>query len=231
MNKLYVLHGWSFRNTQPWEQVKEYLAKQGIKAELLCVPGFDLTKENKTVYDIQDYVDFAKKKIPKGSIALGHSNGGRILLNLMSQDQNYLKGTILLSSAGIYEASRKRDIMRKLSKVFAPLKGSRLLRKIVHKLSGASDYSQAPDNMKKTLSNMLDSDKSLKIDGITTPVRLIWGEDDSVTPLRQGRKIKASIKGSTLKTVPGWSHAPYLQDPEKLADTIAEEFKKITGEK
>lgn len=231
MKKLYVLHGWSFRNTQPWEQVKEFLAKQEIKAELLCVPGFDLTKEDKTVYTVQDYVDFAKNNIPKGSIAVGHSNGGRILLNLMSRDSDHLKGAILLSSAGIYEPSRKRDIMRKLSKVFAPLKGSHFLRKVVHKISGASDYSQAPDNMKKTLSNMLDSDKDLRIDGITTPVRLIWGENDSVTPLRQGRKIKDSIKGATLKTVPGWSHAPYLQDPKKLADVIAKEFQKIAGEK
>ena len=149
----------------------------------------------------------------------------------MSQDASYLKGAILLSSAGVYEPSRKRDILRSLSKIFAPLKGSRLIRKIVHKITGASDYSQAPENMKQTLSNMLDSDKDLDFSHVSTPVRLIWGEDDNVTPLRQGKKIKHTIKGSTLKTVPGWSHAPYLQDPERLANIISAEYEKIIGDK
>ena len=231
MKKLYIIHGWSFRNIQPWVQVKEKLAEKGIDAELLCVPGFDLTKEDRTVYDINDYIAFVYKNIPKGSIALGHSNGGRILLNLMSRDSEHLKGCILLSAAGIYEPSRKRDLLRKLSKILAPFKKIGILRKGIHKIIGASDYNQAPDNMKQTLTNMLDSDKELDITGIKTPVRIIWGEDDTTTPLRQGQRIHESIKGSTLRVVPNWKHAPYLDHAGELSEIIAEEYKKLTQKK
>ncbi len=226
MNKLYIIHGWTYK-PEPWEEVIADLKKHGIEAELLRVPGLG-TKSDK-VYTIEDYANWAKKTIPKGSIALGHSNGGRILLNmLVAEGSDYLKGLILLDSAGIYEESMKRNMARVLSKTLSPLKKVPLARKVVHKVLGASDYDQAPENMKKTLTNMLDSDKSLDISGITTETQIIWGSDDNITPPRQGKKMHELLKNSELDIKDGWRHARYLVDTHELAEVIAEKYEKLT---
>jgi pimeloyl-ACP methyl ester carboxylesterase len=218
MKKLYVIHGWTY-TVEPWARTISLLKSEyDIEVEMLHVPG--LTTGSKNVWDIEGYKNWADKNIPNGSIALGHSNGGRILLNLCAEKPNKLKHLILLDAAGVYEKSAKRDISRKLSKVFAPLKKSALLRKVFHKLVGASDYDRAPENMKQTLANMLSSDKKLDIKKVKTNTSILWGEKDTVTPLRQAEKMHEMIEGSTLVTYKNWTHAPYIADPAGLARAI-----------
>lgn len=226
MQKLYIIHGWTYK-PEPWLEVIECLKRHKIDAELLRVPG--LGTESSESYTIEDYAKWAAKNIPKGSIALGHSNGGRILLNMLNmKGSDYLKGLILLDSAGIYEESTKRNMARVLSKTFAPLKKSKFLRKAFHKVVGASDYDAAPENMKVTLDNMLNSDKALRLDGITTPTQIIWGTDDNITPPRQGKKMHELLQNSELDMKEGWRHSRYLVDTQELADVIAEKVKKLT---
>ncbi len=226
MPKLYIVHGWTYK-PEPWEEVISELKKEHkIDVELLRVPGLGTKSED--IYTIDDYVKWAAKHIPKGSIALGHSNGGRILLNLLAQKgSDYLEGLILLDSAGIYEASRKKDLMRKMSKAFAPLKKSKVARKVVHKILGVHDYNDAPENMKKTMTNMLDSDKSLDISRIATKTMIIWGTDDQMTPLRQGEKMHNLLKNSKLTIKKGWRHSHYLQDIKETAAEIAKQYEEL----
>lgn len=222
---LYIIHGWTYK-PEPWLEVIESLKRHHINAELLRVPG--LGEKSDQVYTIEDYRDWAKASIPRGAIALGHSNGGRILLNLLRDEgSSYLSGLILLDSAGIYEPSRKRDLSRRLSKLFAPVKKVPLARKVVHKVLGASDYDAAPENMKKTLTNMLDSDKSLDISDITTNTQIIWGSDDQITPLRQGQKLHAALKNSSLHVKEGWRHSHYLVNIDELANEIANAYQTL----
>ena len=190
---------------------------------MLNVPG--LTTPSNRVWTIENYVAWANKHLPSGAIALGHSNGGRILLNLCAQNPKKLQKLILLDSAGVYEKSFKRNIFRSLSKIASPLKKVPGLAKIVHKLIGASDYENASTNMKATLQNMLSSDQSLILAKVTTPTAIIWGEDDKITPVRQAHILKRKLVNSTLSIHPNWAHAPYLKDPEGLAKAILKELK------
>lgn len=222
--KLYIIHGWTYR-PEPWHEVIDELKKLGVEAELLRVPGLG-TKSEK-VFTIEDYAKWAREKLPKGSFALGHSNGGRILLNLLKDDPTYLKGIILLDSAGIWEKENRRMVLKALSKAFAPLKKSKFIRKAVHHLIGANDYENAPENMKKTLDNMINSDKTLDITKVTTRAEIIWGEDDQTTPLRQGKKMQELLPNSNLTTKPGWRHSHYLVSTSELATEIADKFQKL----
>lgn len=218
MKKIYIIHGWTY-TVKHWEKTIDILKREyKIDAEMLHVPG--LTTDSKKVWTIEEYVDWADKNIPKGSIALGHSNGGRILLNLCAKKPDKLKHLILLDAAGVYEKSIKRNISKKISKVFSPLKKSALLRKAFHKIIGASDYDRAPENMKKTLANMLNSDKSLNISKVKTKTTILWGEKDNTTPLRQGQKMHELIEGSDFYSYKNWTHAPYIVDPSGLARAI-----------
>lgn len=221
---LYIIHGWTY-DAHGWDQTIAELEKSGIKVKFLKVPG--LTTPSSKVFTIEDYVDWAEQHLPNGAIALGHSNGGRILMNLAIKHPKKLKHLILLSSAGVYAPSRKARILRPITKALSPLKNIPGARRVLHKLIGASDYQKAPENMKKTLRNMLDSDKNLDISKVQVPTTILWGAEDTVTPPDQGRQIHKSIKNSTWKLIKGWPHAPYLKHPEELAHEIEKVTKSI----
>ena len=220
---LYIIHGWTY-TTAPWQKTIALLEKQGLKVEMLHVPG--LTTSSKKVWTIEEYVKWADSNIPDGSVALGHSNGGRILLNLCAEKPNKLKHLILLDAAGVYEESSKRDFTRTLSKKLAVFKKVPGLTKVWHKLTGATDYANAPVNMKQTLSNMLDSDKKLDLTKVIVPTSIIWGLNDNVTPPRQAEVMHEKILGSTLDMHAGWTHAPYISHPADLAKAILRAYKK-----
>lgn len=215
--KLYIIHGWTY-TTAPWTQTIDLLEKRGINIEMLNVPG--LTSPSKKVWTIEEYAKWADRNLSDGAIALGHSNGGRILLNLCAEKPEKLKQLILLDAAGVYEVSSKRDIVRSISKKFGFLKNIPGLTKIWHKLTGTTDYARAPENMKQTLANMLESDKNLDLTKVTTPTSIIWGAADTVTPPHQGEKMHSEIIGSNFDLHANWTHAPYLSHPKELADAI-----------
>ena len=217
MKTIYVIHGWTY-TVAPWTKTIALLKDHGVEIKMLHVPG--LTTKSDKIWTIDQYVEWADQNIPDGAIALGHSNGGRILLNLLSLKPDKLRHVVLLDAAGVYEDSRKRSLAYKASKALAPLKNIKILRKIVHKILGASDYDRAPENMKRTLTNMLNSDKKLDMSKVTTPATILWGKQDTVTPPRQGLKMHRALKNSTLKFYDNWTHAPYICDPEGLAKAI-----------
>ena len=226
MADLYIIHGWTY-TVEPWKTTFKLLKDSGISVKMLHVPG--LTEESKKVFTIDDYVKWADENIPDGAIALGHSNGGRILLNLCSRKPEKLKHLILLDAAGVYEPSAKKKIVAGLAKIGKPLKKIPVVDKAFHRLTGSTDYSKAPENMKKTLANMLESDKNLDFSKVTTPAFILWGKKDTTTPPRQATKMYESLPNAELKFYANWTHAPYISDPEGLAraiTTLITRFKK-----
>ena len=220
MKTLYIIHGWTY-TVEPWTKTIEILRdKYQIEVKMLHVPG--LTEQSQKVWPINDYVRWAKRELPDDAVVLGHSNGGRILMNLTIKHPKKLSHLILLDSAGIYEKSLKRDLLRGLSKAFGIFKRVPILRKVFHKLVGASDYAHAPENIKKTLANMHESDKNLDPSRIKVKTSILWGENDQITPLRQGKKLHDLISGSTFYSSDKWRHAPYIDDPKGLAKAISE---------
>lgn len=226
MADLYIIHGWTY-TVEPWKTTFKLLHDNGLNVKMLRVPG--LTEESKKVFTIDDYVKWADENIPDGAIALGHSNGGRILLNLCSRKPEKLKHLILLDAAGVYEPSAKKKIVAGLAKIGKPLKKLPLVDKAFHKITGSTDYSKAPENMKKTLANMLESDKDLDFSKVTTPTFILWGKKDTTTPPRQATKMYEGLPNAELKFYANWTHAPYISDPEGLAraiSTLITRFKK-----
>ncbi len=217
MVDLYIIHGWTY-TVEPWAKTLEILRDNGISVKMLHVPG--LTEESKKVFTILDYMRWANKNIPDGAIALGHSNGGRILLNLCAKKPEKLKYLILLDSAGVYEPTAKKKIVEKMAKIGKPLKKIPLVDKVFHRVTGSTDYSKAPENMKETLANMLTSDKDLDFSKVTTKTFILWGKKDTTTPPRQATKMYESLPNAELKFYANWTHAPYISNPDELARAI-----------
>ena len=217
MADLYIIHGWTY-TVEPWKKTIELLREKGLSVKMLHVPG--LTEESKKEFTIADYVKWADQEIPDGAIALGHSNGGRILLNLCAEKPEKLKYLILLDAAGIYEPSMKKKMVEKVAKIGKPLKKIPLVDKAFHRITGSTDYSKAPENMKKTLVNMIDSDKNLNLTKVETKTFILWGKKDTTTPPRQATMMYEKLPNAELKFYTNWTHAPYISSPDELARAL-----------
>lgn len=224
MADLYIIHGWTY-TVEPWKNTLAMLRDNGISVKMLHVPG--LTEKSDKVYTIDDYMKWADENIPDGAIALGHSNGGRILLNLCSKKPEKLKYLILLDSAGIYEPSARKRLIERIAKIGAPLKKVSVINKAFHKITGSTDYSRAPENMKETLVNMLDSDKDLDLSKVTTKTFILWGKKDTTTPPRQATALYEKLPNAELKFYANWTHAPYISSPEELARALTTLIKRM----
>ncbi|HMS92780.1 MAG TPA: alpha/beta hydrolase [Candidatus Saccharibacteria bacterium] len=224
---LYIIHGWTY-SIEPWTATVSILRTKGINVHQLRVPG--LTAKSSDVWDIDGYVEWLRSELEgmENPIVLGHSNGGRILLNYLKAYPGSFEKLILLNAAGINvsneKISMKRRVFRIAAKILKPLKYIPLVRKVVYRLIGGSDYDRAPANMKKTLHNMLESDKNLDLTDIQTLTAVLWGKDDPITPLAQGNKMAHDLPNATIREFDGWAHAPYITHPVELAEAIMQEL-------
>ena len=224
MVDLYIIHGWTY-TVEPWRTTLAILKKNGISVKMLRVPG--LTEPSDKVFTIEDYARWADQEIPDGAVALGHSNGGRILLNLCAKKPEKLKHLILLDAAGVYEPSARKRFIEKMAKIGKPLKKVKIIDKAFHKFTGSTDYSKAPENMKVTLANMLASDQELDFSKVETPTFIMWGKKDTTTPPRQATEMYEKLPHAELKFYANWTHAPYISDPEGLARALTTLVKRI----
>lgn len=224
MADLYIVHGWTY-TVEPWKKTLDILKKQGLNVKMLHVPG--LTEESKKVWTIDDYAKWADNEIPDGAIALGHSNGGRILLNLCAKKPEKLKYLILLDAAGIYEPTLKKRVVERVAKIGKPLKKIPIIDKVFHRLTGSTDYSKAPANMKETLKNMLSSDKDLDLSKVETKTFILWGKKDTITPPRQATTMYEKLPNAELKFYANWTHSPYISNPEELAKVLYNLLKRL----
>jgi len=52
------------------------------------------------------------------------------------------------------------------------------------------------------------------------PLRVIWGDRDSITPLAQGERIAKLVPGATLTVLKGIGHIPQIEDPRAFNETL-----------
>lgn len=60
---------------------------------------------------------------------------------------------------------------------------------------------------------------------IDIPTGIIWGAEDTATPLAQGEELNELIKGSTLTVLEGLGHIPQIEDPTAFQDALLDMLK------
>ncbi|MDD4152074.1 MAG: alpha/beta hydrolase [Candidatus Gracilibacteria bacterium] len=227
--KMLIIHGWG-GSSDSWIKVGENLSKNGIDVIIPDYPGFGDTKIDK-IYNIEDYAlfieSFAKELNLENFILMGHSNGGRISIELENRGILKIKKLILNNSAGIKRPLSKKQrifgLIAKCFKIFKKIPGVNYLRNFFYRAIGGHDYLALNNELiKATFLNMIGSDSKEEIEKIKTETLLIWGENDTYTPLKDGKIMNNLIKKSKLIILDGEKHGIHLQNPDRLAKTILE---------
>ncbi|MCC7289159.1 alpha/beta hydrolase [bacterium] len=226
MKKIYIIHGWAY-NLDKWNDFCKHLKQAGYEPVQLRVPG--LTEPSDQTFTIDDYVGWLDEQLKheKGErVVMAHSNGGRIALHYLAQHPGAISKLILVDSAGNDIAGRvgwKRRVITPLAKVAKRFIRSAGYRKAVYKFIKATDYHNAPQNMKATMQNMLESDRGFdeQIRDIHVPCLIVWGERDQLTPLRDGKKL-AELLRAKLHVIKEARHAPFATHPREVLALVKE---------
>ncbi len=229
--EIFILHGWTY-STEKWNSLIDELRQKGFKLNLLKIPG--LTEKSDKVWTISDYVEWLRQKINNAiinqtkskTVLIGHSNGGRIALNFAIKYPNLLSYLILIDSAGIYHEDlviqTKRVIFKSIAKIAKKITNSQMLRNFLYKIIGERDYKNAKLNMRKTMINLIDSDKFLRYNNVITQTLIIWGRNDKTTPLYDGKMMHRLIKKSKFVVIENAKHSPQFTHAKQVADLIYE---------
>lgn len=230
ISKVFILHGWTY-STEKWKPFIDLIKKNGFEPHMLNIPG--LTEKVDSVWNIRAYVRWLNEILNKEKskvILLGHSNGGRIALNFAIKYPQKLTYLILIDSAGIYHNDLfiiiKRLLFKNIAKIGTQALGragnfSETLKILLYKIAGESDYKNATLVVRQTMVNLINSDKTLNLDKITTSALIIWGEDDKITPLSDGKLMNKLIKNSKLHVVDNAKHSPQFTNTQEVVDIIS----------
>ena len=193
----------------------------------LDMPGCGESDNPKKSWNIDDYVSFIIKFIKSQKIKhldlIGHSNGGRIIIKLISSKKINFKVNkiILIGSAGIVHtptSSKKIKLIGfKICKKFLQFKPvSFIFPEALSKLKnflGSEDYKKASPIMKETMVKLINEDLKNFLPNINVPTLLIWGELDTATPISDAKLMEKLIPDSGLVIVKNCTHFVFLEEP------------------
>ena len=62
--------------------------------------------------------------------------------------------------------------------------------------------------------------KSNRLKELKTRTLFVWGEEDSILPLQQGKDAALLVPLSHFQSIPECGHCPHLEQPKVLADAV-----------
>lgn len=225
-----LMHGWGCDHTT-LASVERVALQAGYRVINVDFPGFGCSQEPPEVWGVDDYTRLIEEFIStlgiKNPILLGHSFGGRVGILYASRHDD-VKALILVDAAGI----KPHRSLKYYWKVYTFKAMKRLMylvygREAAEKRldarrakAGSSDYASASPMMRRILSRVVNEDLTDRLPLIKTPTLLIWGENDTATPIADARKMERLIPGAGLVSFPGCSHYSFLDNPGQFAAVL-----------
>ena len=78
---------------------------------------------------------------------------------------------------------------------------------------GSADYNSAPVVLRQTLVKVVNEDLCEYMPNIACPTLLIWGDQDTDTPLSDAKVMESKIPDSGLCVIKGVGHFSFIQSP------------------
>ncbi len=226
-----ILHGWGSSSAAFNYIIKSFSDKFRMIA--IDLPGFGDSDMINEPWDVNDYAnfitDFLKAIDIENPVMIGHSFGGRVIFKGIGEGKFTANKIILLDSAGIKPKKSIKSKIRlaafKMVKCIlsCPLwrnKTSGLLNR-ARSYFGSSDYNNAPPVLRQTLVKSVNEDLRHYMPRINAPTLLIWGENDTATPLNDAKIMNSLIPDSGLCVIKGGSHFSFIDSPYEVNAIIS----------
>ena len=222
-----LLHGWN----SSYDVYKGIITSLKDRCHLVApnFPGCGGSDTMSEPWTLENYCDFVLKFIKaaklENPILIGHSHGGRVILKMAAEGMLSPPKIVLLDSAGLIpKKSFKQKFRARSFKVIKHLlllpglkKYSANLLEKARRHYGSADYNAAPEVLRKTMVSLVNTDLRDIIHNIKCPTLLIWGENDTATPLSDAKIIKDLIPDAGLCVINGAGHYSFCEQPYQTA--------------
>lgn len=225
-----LMHGWGCDHTT-LASVERTALQAGYRVINIDFPGFCSSQEPSEVWGVEDYTLMLEEFISALGVErpalLGHSFGGRVAI-LYSSRHTDVDAVILVDAAGI----KPHRSFRYYWKVYTFKAMKRLMYLIYGKenaekrldarraKAGSSDYASASPMMRRILSKVVNEDLTDRLPLIKAPALLIWGENDTATPISDARTMERLIPDAGLVSFPGCGHYSFLDNPRQFSAVL-----------
>ena len=223
-----LMHGWGC-NHSTLKSIEAQLTP-GFKVYNVDFPGFGGSNETSAVWGVEEYTslieEFARQEHIESPILLGHSFGGRV--GILFASRNKVHKLILVDAAGVkprrslryyYKVYSYKAIKHALLFFLGKKRGETALNSYRAKV-GSSDYSNASPMMRAILSKVVNEDLKSVMPKIACPTLLIWGANDTATPLADAKIMEKLIPDAGLVSFDGVGHYSFLENPYQFAAVL-----------
>ncbi len=207
------LHGWG-DSAQTFAGLAADLAPHW-KTIAVDLPGFGKTNAPNDVWGLDDYATFVADFLAKleimPEVIVGHSNGGAIAIRGLANGDLNTHKLVLLASAGIRDTYQGRKKALRLAAKGAKLLTAPLPQHLRDKVKKRAYKSVGSDlfvaeHMQETFKRIITDDIQNDALAIKVATLLIYGSEDTATPVGYGQIIHEKIVGSRLEVINGSGH-------------------------
>ena len=227
-----IMHGWGC-NVDTVRQIED-IFRGRMRTINVDLPGHGQSSEPPAVWGVEDFTRLIEQLILRLSLKkpslIGHSFGGRI--SIMLGSRNDVDRILLVDAAGV-KPRRGFNYYRKVytfkatkhlvNLFFGKKKGSEILDRMRSK-KGSADYRNSSPRMRAIMSRCVNEDLKHVMPAIKAPTLLIWGENDTATPLSDAHTMKSLIPDAGLVVFPGCGHYSFLDNPFGFRSATASFF-------
>lgn len=235
--EILLLHGWG-ADASLMRPVAEKLADCG-RFTIPDFPGHGHSGKPPEPWGVPEYAEaltglLDALQVPACHV-IAHSFGARVAAWIAANQPERFRRIILTGAAGIppkqTEEKKKRaaqyqrikrigEAMRKTG-VLSPLADG--LQKKAREKYGSRDYNALDEEMRQTFVRVVNQDLTPLYSRIPRSVLLIWGTEDTETPLWMGREMERLIPDAGLVELEGGTHFAYLEQLDRFC-LIARQF-------
>lgn len=228
-----LMHGWGCDHST----VRSIAAALESKMHVYSIdlPGHGASDEPSEVWGVGEYADLVEKFIDSEGIKdfslIGHSYGGRISIMLGARRDD-IRSIVLVDAAGVKPRRKPSYYIKvytyKALKHLLPLllgrsRGEILLNKYRGK-TGSADYRNSSPVMRGIMSRSVNQDLKSYMPSIKAPTLLVWGKNDTATPLSDAKIMERLIPDAGLVAFDDCGHYSFLDNPMGFRAVIREFF-------
>lgn len=237
---LIILHGWGSSSDVMIPLAKSLSDVR--ESRLIDLPGFGRSAEPPTSWAIRDYADmilaYIDEHFPNQQVdLLVHSFGARIALKILSDStvSDKFNNVLITGGAGLkpkrspsyyfkkYTAKTLKFPFRFLPKSLSEKGLNNLRNTSFWKSLGSSDYQKLTGVMRQTFVKSVTEYLDSTLPEINHNVLLLWGEDDTATPLDQGNRMEEGLRNGVMVTIEHAGHYAFIDQPAQFT-AIARAF-------
>ncbi|MQN01869.1 MAG: alpha/beta hydrolase [Lachnospiraceae bacterium] len=200
------------------------------------LPGFSDSEEPSEPWGVEEFAawfnHFMQALEIRKAVLIGHSFGGRIMIWLGSLSKDEISFAIdklvLVDAAGIQREKtpkQKRSIARyHFKRRFFHLPLIYYFFKdavdIWQGQQGSADYRNSSPMMKKCMVKAVNDDLTYRLPDIPYETCLIWGDQDTATPLLDGKDMERLMPNAALHVLTGTDHFSFLRKPQEFNEIL-----------